>query len=88
MLKNGSLVILKTHLNDAGKYHCDQFPRKPLLRNTFTTLIVMSRSDDSSNDEEKTLLAKLRHSIHKIKSGETIELSCVSNWRGERVRKK
>lgn len=80
MLKNGSLVILKAHLSDSGKYRCERFPRQPLLRNPFTSLIVMSsRSDDDSNDEEKALLAKLGHSIHKIKSGESIELSCGSD---------
>lgn len=45
--------------------------------------IDMSRNHGSSNKEEKASLAK----VHKIKSGTSIELSCVSDWRGEKVRK-
>lgn len=94
LLRNGSLLITKARTADSGKYKCNvtnQFSSNKQLQNSLTTLIVMSRNgkdDDSYDDdnEEALLLSKLQHSTYKIKSGGMLELFCVSNWRGEKVR--
>lgn len=95
-MRNGSLLISKTRTADAGKYKCNvtnQFSTNKKLTNSPTTLVVMSRTSNDANDDrndydEEALLSKLQHATYKIKSGDTIELYCVSNWRGEKVRER
>lgn len=94
ILRNGSLLITKARTTDSGRYKCNvtnQFSSNKTLRNSLTSLVVMSRNgnDDDSyeDDNEEALLSKLQHSMYKIESGGMLELFCVSNWRGEKVRK-
>lgn len=78
-------------------YKCNvtnQFSSNKMQRISITMLVVMSRNsndgndDDSNNDDEDALLSKLLRSTYKIKSGDTLELFCVKNWKREKVRKK
>lgn len=82
LLKNGSLLIVRTESADSGVYQCkatNQFVKKSTLTSTAKLTVLSRLSNDAIQSDGNKLLPRLQNSSLKIESGQTLVLHCASN---------